>query len=234
MSQKVIAGVPSVLDFSYKRGEVRAVTSGGLKLLILPEELRDDFEMDMQHRRTDHAKAVLRAVYGSEQVVTKISSSLRDFLGVTSTEVMHAVGQLATLAGISRWDVEKLHELTMQMGATLFETMVDREPTRRMTTSRQLLQSPALMLAQMIGWREFMSHGKAALVDQRHNKVEGTMEALYSFMDARILVATCGTGDVVMLPVSSQVETCEEAQAWLSGDTVSGFPLPQYFSQGRS
>lgn len=66
------------------------------------------------------------------------------------------------------------------------------------------------------GWVNYLHISKAKCIDERHNDVEGTREALYSTKlgDTR-LVVTCPTGRLFALGVPKTIKSCEQAQKWL-------------------
>ena len=71
------------------------------------------------------------------------------------------------------------------------------------------------------GWPRYLRETGAACLHHRKNEIEGTMEALYQTKAGeRRLVATCPTGRVFAMGVPSQIQTCEEAQNWLSPRNV--------------
>jgi hypothetical protein len=66
------------------------------------------------------------------------------------------------------------------------------------------------------GWVNYLRISKAKCIDERHNDVEGTKEALYTTKlgDTR-LVVTCPTGRLFALGVPKTIKSCEQAQSWL-------------------
>jgi hypothetical protein len=71
---------------------------------------------------------------------------------------------------------------------------------------------------QRYGWGRYLAAAGAAVLDRRTTDCDATKEVLYEHSDnQRVLVTSCpGTGRIYALEVDPQVQTCEEAQAWLS------------------
>ena len=69
------------------------------------------------------------------------------------------------------------------------------------------------------GWDRYLAAVSAVLVDRRRNDIEATHETLLHTPDnERVLVCACpSTARVYALQVPHNVETCGEAQTWLSG-----------------
>ena len=70
---------------------------------------------------------------------------------------------------------------------------------------------------ERFGWHNYLKEVSALLIDSRENIVEGTPEALYRSPDGtNRLVAGCPTGRIFTMGVPENIETCEDAQKWLS------------------
>jgi hypothetical protein len=69
------------------------------------------------------------------------------------------------------------------------------------------------------GWDRYLREVGAVVVDTRRNDIEATREALMRTPDGEtVLVCACpSTARVYALEVPSEIQTCEAAQAWLSG-----------------
>lgn len=68
------------------------------------------------------------------------------------------------------------------------------------------------------GWPNYLKKSGAKKIDERLNAVENQIEALMEAPNnEKRLVVTCPTGRMFALGVPTGVNTCEEAQNWLSG-----------------
>jgi hypothetical protein len=74
---------------------------------------------------------------------------------------------------------------------------------------------------ERFGWPEYLRESGASLLDERHNEIEGTREALYRQRSGDLrLVATCPTGrhPFALRVGDYRIRTCEGAQNWLAGE----------------
>ena len=70
---------------------------------------------------------------------------------------------------------------------------------------------------ERFGWPDYLQGINARLIDSRRNDVEGTRESLYRADNAAVLVCACpSTAKVFGLEVPPNVETCQQAQSFLS------------------
>jgi len=69
------------------------------------------------------------------------------------------------------------------------------------------------------GWTRYIAETDAECIDSRINEIDNTMEALVLLGDEskRLLCSCRSTGRVYAIGVSRNVETCEQAQAFLQG-----------------
>lgn len=72
---------------------------------------------------------------------------------------------------------------------------------------------------ERLGWDRYLAASGSKLLDERENVVDGTLEALLETPQHwRILLGTCcTTGRMYAMRVSSDVQTCEQAQAFRAG-----------------
>lgn len=72
---------------------------------------------------------------------------------------------------------------------------------------------------ERFGWDRYLKESGAEVVDSRRNEVENTHEALCRTKSGQLrFMATCPSGKKVSLGLPPNgVETCEQAQNWLSG-----------------
>lgn len=90
---------------------------------------------------------------------------------------------------------------------------------------------------EQYGWLKFLEEVNAKTIDERHNDIDATKEALFFFshgnINHKIFVPTCTTGRVFALEVPETVETCVEAQKYLAADDELD-ELPPSTPIGRS
>ncbi len=72
---------------------------------------------------------------------------------------------------------------------------------------------------ERFGWTRYIKESGAKLIDSvKSNPISGTPEQLYRLADgSQRLVAGCVTGKIVTMGVPSEIESCQQAQAWLAG-----------------
>ena len=72
---------------------------------------------------------------------------------------------------------------------------------------------------ERLAWDHYRIDGGAVTIDRRRNEVEATRETLLRTPEGEtVLVCACpSTARIHRLAVPSQIQTCEQAQAWLSG-----------------
>jgi hypothetical protein len=69
------------------------------------------------------------------------------------------------------------------------------------------------------GWDRYLAEVGATVIDRRRNDIEATRETLLRGPDSEtVLVCACpSTARIYALRVPPEIQTCQEAQAWLSG-----------------
>lgn len=222
------------MDILYSRGTSSLVSEAGICSIAMPVSLRERMTEFMDTRAYPEAVLLSKNVIESHKFLHTASRDLAGCFGLNKTSVTKAVSNLCEMSSISLYDYDELNRLFSQLKVTTQGRLGGRPTERVRNIWSSWEQHPVQLEAEMLGWEGLVTHQDAVCVDQRSNLVEGTMEALFRFRNAMFLIATCGTGDIVLLPVADNVTNCELAQAWLRGDTVSGFPLPSFFSKGRT
>ena len=72
---------------------------------------------------------------------------------------------------------------------------------------------------ERFGWDRYLTETNATVVDQGHNEIEQTHEALMQCDNMRVFVGACpSTARVYSLEVPPEVDTCEQARCWLAND----------------
>jgi hypothetical protein len=75
---------------------------------------------------------------------------------------------------------------------------------------------------ERFGWPRFLGAISAKRVDTRRNDIDATRESLYRAESQTVLVCACpSTAKVFALEVPNDVETCEQAQRYLSSGLSS-------------
>lgn len=105
------------------------------------------------------------------------------------------------------------------------------------------------IILDILGWDKYLSGAGAFVLDKRENDVDNTIELLVAvprtpdlaplnraealkIPDRRVVLACRSTGRKYCLNVAEEIETCEEAQAWMAGgmlldaDAQREFNLP--------
>ena len=126
-------------------------------------------------------------------------------------------GQLHNTAGMSiswpdGWGLWLIN------GTTVDEQVVMRPETQTIQQiDAEKNEDVRSIRIERFGWPRYLEESASRLLDARHNAIENTREALFvSPKGERRLVCTCPTGRVFALGVPQQVQTCEQAQEWLS------------------
>lgn len=70
---------------------------------------------------------------------------------------------------------------------------------------------------ERFGWPRYLKEINAVRLNARRNDIDGTLEKLYRADSQSVLVCACpSTAKVFALEVPPEVETCDQAQRWLS------------------
>jgi hypothetical protein len=82
------------------------------------------------------------------------------------------------------------------------------------------------IMLNRFGWHRYIVDTAAKLLDNRHNYVENTKEALYDCgtQGLRLLV-TCPSGRVFSKGIGPGIKTCQAAQSWLGNDVENKFNI---------
>lgn len=217
----------------YQGEQVTLVYPGRTFTTNLPEDIHQRFLEE--HRKGEEAAVELVQIFaGGRATLTSMSRYLSGLFGVRHTEIFSAAGELCRRRNISQLDYPQIRDLADEMEKALVSSFGDRSRQRAVRGVEEAIADPTSLDVELLGWRGLMESEHSELLDHRENHIEGTLEALYQYQDAKFLVATCRTGKVVVIRVGSESESCEYAQAWLAADTVEQFTLPQFFSRGRT
>jgi hypothetical protein len=84
------------------------------------------------------------------------------------------------------------------------------------------------------GWAKYVEQAGGFVVDSRRNDIEATHEMLLRADEFTVLLATCKTGRLFSLDVPPEIETCEQAQAWLHRGSETDRMLTSTRVIGRS
>ncbi len=77
---------------------------------------------------------------------------------------------------------------------------------------------------ERFGWEKYLAAVNAVTIDQRHNDIEATDEALLKADGMTVLLCACpSTARVYTLEVDPECSTCEEAQNYLRSDLCKGW-----------
>lgn len=222
------------VDLFYRKGTATLVLPEGLQTVTIPERVRSEFERVLASSDKRRASPMACAVLGSQRLLTRMSYNLSGLFDYKYEKINSTVGELLESSGVTALDTPKIYELAEELQLTLHASYSSRSKERRRRLAETIFESPVALEVELLGWEGLVQSQDAHLLHRRDNAIEGTIELLFEFKQAKFLVATCRTGKVVILPVGVSVTSCEQAQAWLAGDTVSGFELPRFFSRGRS
>ena len=198
----------------------------------IPEKIYDTFRRQVSDDMP-RAYWVAQSVLYSGQAVSRASRELRGLFGDDSLEIERTVGDLLDITGVSLADLDAVQQVVTDLHEGLRDRYLARTPARRKQLGQRVFSNPIVAYVESIGWSKFIQLRDVEKLDSRYNDMEDSQEILYRYHDRQFLLANCGTGDIVLLPVGN-VKTCQEAQAWLAGDTVAGSPLPKLFSLGRT
>lgn len=217
----------------YSDGVVQVVFENDLLYASLPENMKDRFEWELR-RDMDKAAELGYTVVCSSRLMAQMAASLSGLFLDSTMKPRKAVEQLVGSSKVDTWRIDQLKQLNQQIRESLITRYSSRSPLRRKALGERLLSNPDALEAEVLGWQGLLKSQHSEVIDSRENYVEDTAEVLCRFRSSMFLLATCKTGKVVVLPVSAEVKSCEEAQQWLAGDTIKGFALPKFYSLGRS
>lgn len=175
-----------------------------------------------------------QTLYLTQRSLIGVSSELSGFFGVAIDKVNSVTGELMEAERLEDLDELEVERRAKSIAAGLYERYGSAAFFRRQELGEDIFTDPVMVEVCAMHWREFIRHGKAKLINSRACPSTGTPESLFKFKDRMFLVGVCGTGKVVILPVGEKVKSCEQAQAWLAGDTVKGLPLPKFIAKGRT
>jgi hypothetical protein len=114
--------------------------------------------------------------------------------------------------GFSVWSLEG-HRVTEQIvmnPKTLTVEQIHKEENSDIQT----------IMVDRFGWQEYIEQCESKLLDSRRNDIENTVEVLYQTKNFGLrLFCTCPTGRVFVkgVPPGENINSCEDAQNWLSG-----------------
>ena len=194
------------------------------KSIVAPDSIRRHLADINGTARFDD---VVDVMIGSRQLVQKMSSLLSNLFGEDNSNMIveSTSNFLASVAIESSTDVD-ISTMAFNIYESLDSKYGDMPANRRLELASRLFGDSVCLEVELMGWREFVSNSAAELVDSCYNNAQKSPEYLFTFKGKKFLVARCRTGKPVVLPVGSNVRNCEQAQRWISGDTVVGMPLP--------
>lgn len=201
---------------------------------IVPPERHLDQIRDLGRQRDERVGPVIRTLIQSQAVLERSARRLNKLFGQSPVEIRKTLGLLIDDTHLFEMDLDSLEDMVLE-GETVLRGRAERVGFEFSALTLKECQHPDWLIAQVLGWAKLIEHSEAELLDERYNMVQGTAEKLYQFRGIRLLIANCrGTGLPELMPVDPRCATCEEAQDWLSGNTIRGLGLPKYFSRGRT
>jgi hypothetical protein len=117
-------------------------------------------------------------------------------------------------------DVEHLYFVH---GVMVPEAVVARPETlTAQDVRREENEEVRRIMIERMGWPRYLQEAAAVVLHRRVNAIDATKEALMQSEDgSRVLVCSCpSTGRVYGMRVPRHIDTCDQAQSWLSGDAA--------------
>lgn len=176
---------------------------------------------------------LIQTLFYVNRSLTEASSRLFQLFGKNFEQINNIVGKLAADEKLEDLDERVVAQRANELAYALQERYGSAGHSRRVELMEQVFADPVITEVCAMHWQVFIRNQKAKLIDENYRLVDKSHEYLFAYKGKKFLVANCGTGKVVILPVGN-VNSCEQAQAWLAGDTVKGMPLPKFTSRGRT
>ena len=169
----------------------------------------------------------------STEILADSSRRLHSLFGDRPEKISEVLARLIDETELLEKPVDTMEDYILE-AETVIRSRTERIGVEFSSFTLKECRDPDWLMAQVLGWSRIIEHVDAELIDARRNYVEGTVELLYQFKGIRLLIANCGLGHPELMPVGKSCQTCEEAQRWLSGDTIPQLCLPRFFSLGRT
>jgi hypothetical protein len=176
---------------------------------------------------------LIQTLFYVNRSLTEVSDRLFKLFGKNFEQINTIVGQLAADEKLEELDENVVAQRANELAYALQERYGNAGHSRRVELMEQVFADPVITEVCAMHWQVFIRSQKAKLIHENYRLTDKSHEYLFSYKGKKFLVANCGTGKVVILPVGN-VSTCDQAQAWIAGDTVKGMPLPKFTSRGRT
>lgn len=218
-----------------KSGSLLYFRCGNLKAwrtVSIPKSIREHLS---DVAGTERFTKVISVVAQSRMLVGSLSSLLFGLFGEHSGSDLIIK---STTDLLSRIAIEESSDKTLQQVAfSIYESLNDKysnmSVARRSELVPRLFGDDVTLEVELMGWYDFVMSSEARLIDSRYNDAQMSPEYLFEYKSRIFLVAKCRTGKPVVLPVGSDIRTCDQAQRWIIGDTIVGLPLPSVNFIGR-
>lgn len=223
--------------FSASLDTAHILRGSTLKRVRIPETVREAMSQWLDAKEYEQASLCVDCIRESRKVLFRMQINVPGLLGELPANFEDRLGRLCELAGFPLYSGESFVELLEELHFTLANIAVDRPIQVASQRIQEGFDIPEKLYLEMKGWRTLVQSDRSILLDRRKNYIEETYEALYSYGAQLFLLTLCRTGKVVLLPVGSSCQTCEDAQHWLCGDSVKSegaLWLPRMFVRGRS
>lgn len=204
-----------------------------IKVVDIPSN-HQEYVLHLYNHDMHKLRAITRLLAQSRGLVSKLSGQLFDLFGAGKEKITKSTGDLVKSLAFDSSSTDELNETAFGIYCTLKDLHSHQTPLRRQELVERVFVDAVRLEVELMGWKDFIRSQHSLLTDERYHEYEQSYEFLFSFKNEKFLVGRCGTGKVVVLPVGRSVKTCAEAQSWLAGDTIRGFPLPKFFSLGRA
>lgn len=215
-----------------KHNRATLVSGSDIMQVAIPDKYKSQV-LDTYSSNPKKGIYILQTLFYVNRSLYEVSSRLFQLFGNDFEQINKVVGKLAADEKLEDLDENIVSQRANELAFALQERYGSAGHSRRIELMPQVFADPVITEVCAMHWQVFIRSQKARLLDENYRHSDKSYEYLFVYKGKRFLVANCGTGKVVILPVG-KVNTCEQAQAWLSGDTVRGMPLPKFTSKGRT